>query len=483
MKIAVVGGGTAGWSAAALLSANAAHDITVLDPSSIAPIGVGESTLPYLQVSHRAMGFSALLGSQWLKDLDATVKLTISFEHFHRIGSTWIHPFTDPYHIDRGLIVAAVNGYGHPMPGASAQMGFIQAHTYFGKLQSKGFITPEDWVAQNRYAKLAAGGAFHLDALRYAALLKRLCLSRTNVTSMDASVGAVRQKPSGAIDHLSLLGGGRLEADLYIDCTGFSALLSEAVGAVWESVSDQLLVDHAWVVQLPYRDVDVQRFNRTQCTALTQGWVFHIPLASRIGTGYIYASRYIDHDDACEELRTYLAQRWGYVPERIEPRRIAFKTGYRPKLWHHNVVAIGLSGFFCEPIESTAIALGQMAALELSRLLALSGPIPDGVAERFNALMLDQHLSVLTFVQWHYGLSERRDSAFWRAYGDMPMSSAQQALMTCFKQAPLTHGFDGKGVLQALGLQHSMFHEASWAMLMMGYGVRQAQSLTLERAV
>ena len=420
--ILIAGGGTAGWSTAAILSTNPSLRVTVLDPSHIAAIGVGESTLPHLHQAHKAMALPVLQTQRWAQAVDATVKLGIAFEDFYQSGQRWLHPFLDAAHIDRVRLAQSLAD--RELANAPDQWAFASEKTWAGKTLQKGFITQDDWFDRYRIAARGGGGAFHFDALKYAALLRQETTARANVQTYDAAIARVVCDASGAVGHLTLDDGHKLSADLYIDCTGFSAILADAVQSPWIKVADRLLVDQAWVVQLPYIDQARQQLNLTHCQGLGAGWVFHIPLGTRIGTGYIHASRYSDSESAKAALIAHLVSRWGYEAQVIEPRLVRFKTGFRPHLWHQNVVAIGLSGFFCEPIESTAIALGQYAAMLLAEYLG-AHHIPLALLRgRFNAEMREQHDDVLDFVQAHYQLTARSDTAFWKDYADAPRSKA-----------------------------------------------------------
>jgi len=479
--VLIAGGGTAGWSTAAILSANPALHVTVLDPSTIPSIGVGESTLPHLHLAHKAMALPSLQTEAWARAVDATVKLGIAFEDFYKKGARWLHPFLDAADIDRIRLGAAL--HAGALAQAPDQWAFAAEHTWAGAKLAGGFIERSTWFERYRVAAHGGGGAFHIDALKYAALLKQEVLARENVQVLDATIAQVHCDDRGAVSSILIDAGHALCADLYIDCTGFAGVLAQAVQSPWVSVADRLLVDQAWVVQLPFVDPARQRMNLTHCQGLPEGWVFHIPLQSRIGTGYIHASRYVDTEKAQADFISHLTRRWGYAPEAIEPRLVRFKTGFRPKLWHHNVVAIGLSGFFCEPIESTAIALGHYAAMLLAQYLHAAHVAPDALRDRYNAEMREQHDDVLDFVQSHYLLSARADSAFWRDYGRMSRPEALKRVIKAFEGNDEAL-IDDAAFRDLMQRRFGMFHGFSYVALLMGHGLRpHAERSTYESAL
>jgi flavin-dependent dehydrogenase len=415
------------------------------------------------------MALPSLQTEAWAQAVDATVKLGIAFEDFYQQGQRWLHPFLDAADIDRVQLGRALSD--GRLASAPDQWAFATEHTWAGAKLAAGFIERSTWFERYRVAAHGGGGAFHIDALKYAALLKQEVLARENVQVLDATILQVRCDDRGAVSSILIDGGHTLCADLYIDCTGFAAILASAVQSPWVSVADRLLVDQAWVVQLPYIDQARQQLNLTHCHGLSAGWVFHIPLGSRIGTGYIHASRYIDLNEAKAELIAHLVRRWGYEARVIEPRLVRFKTGFRPHLWHQNVVAIGLSGFFCEPIESTAIALGHYAAMLLAEYLGAAHLAPDALRDRYNAEMREQHDDVLDFVQSHYLLSARTDSAFWREYGRMTRPESLKRVIKAFEGGgeALREDFAFRDLMQR---RYGMFHGWSYMALLMGSGLR-----------
>jgi tryptophan halogenase len=216
---------------------------------------------------------------------------------------------------------------------------------------------------------------------------------------------------NGDIDALRTDAGRRLEADLFIDCTGFAALLIEkSLGVKWVDYSQWLLCDRALVMPVPY-DVHYPGFVRpyTMSTALSAGWVWDIPLHSRRGVGYVHSTAFIDPEEAEREIRTYE----GPHAERLDSRIVEFKVGMREKAWFRNCIAIGLSGGFLEPLESTGLYLSDLATVLLTEHFPFHGDM-ETLAFRYNRIMANRFYEVLDFINMHYCLTRRTDTEFWR---------------------------------------------------------------------
>ena len=467
--VVVAGGGTAGWSTAAILSSLPSLRITVLEPSDIATLGVGESTLPHLHLAHQTMGFKSFACADWLDEVDGTVKLTIEFADFFKKGSLWVHPFFDAHGLDRAWLTDRLLR-GLPCDAHRDQASFMFAHTLAGQRRARGFIDNANWFKQ---ASCDKEGAFHLNALRYAQYLKARTLERGQVKVLDDAIGTVIHQEDGSIASLKLRSGVSLTADLYIDCTGSRAVLLNALDEPWVSAHDRLLVDGAWLIQLPYRDRSTQLRNTTYCHALSSGWVFNIPLQSRIGTGYIFSSSHQSDEAAACEFAHHLQTLYGYEIDHLALRRLRFPTGYRNKQWVKNVVGVGMSSFFCEPLESTAIAMANSTALCLREALQNQHVGVDLLRDRLNRSQLQLAQSVLEFVQMHYTLTQRRDSAFWRDYQAQGLAEHQRLWMEHYTKAPQGKRFDMADVKAVFG-EFGMFCNLSYAMMFYGYGIKPA---------
>lgn len=468
-NIVIVGGGTAGWSTAAILSSNKELSITVIDPSAIPIIGVGESTIPHIHLAHKVMDFDILKGQQWLDRVDGTVKLTIEFADFNKLGEKWIHPFFDQSGADN-LVFKQIMRFGYPDTSTSSQQEFIEKHTAYGLLRTKGFIDSSRWF-QRSDSKTSA--AYHINAVKYAELLKQETLKRFNVKYVDKIVKSTDIDIQGNISALVMDDDSKINADLVVDCTGFSAHISNKVNSTWKSAADRLFVDGALTVQLPYINRSLQLRNTTYCHALSSGWVFNIPLQSRIGTGYIFSSYHQSKESATLEFINHLKNTYGYNESDIQPKWIPFKTGYRPTPWTKNVVAIGLSAMFCEPLESTAIAVAHSGAISLKSALEDQHIPIDTLRNNFNTTCVDRAESILSFVELHYTLTKRNDSAFWSDYAKLGPSAEQKELIDCYKQTHISReNFDVK-LQKFSSTKGKLFAHPSYACLFAGYDIHQ----------
>ncbi len=468
--LVIAGGGTAGWSTAAILSSLPGLRITVLEPSDIPTIGVGESTLPHIHLAHQKMGFEVFKSADWLDSVDGTIKLTIEFAEFEAKDKLWVHPFFDAYGLDRGWLTDRLLR-GLPSDTEQEQASFMFAHTSAGRRRKRGFIENASWFSQAACSKEAA---FHMNALAYAKSLKAMTLQRPQVQVLDDAIGAVTKDSDGSIESLILRSGASLTADLYVDCTGSSAMLLHALDEPWVSAHERLFVDGAWLIQLPYRDRHTQLRNTTYCHALSSGWVFNIPLQSRIGTGYIFSSSHQSDDAAAREFALHLQKHYGYEPSSLSFRRLRFATGYRKQQWVKNVIGVGMSSFFCEPLESTAIAMANSTALCLREALQNQHVSVELLRDRLNRSQRQLAQSVLEFVEMHYTLSKRSDSSFWRDYQAKGLTEHQRAWIERYSQAPKGKRFELADIKQVFG-EFGMFCNLSYAMMFYGYGIRPAK--------
>src|SRR5690606_12662435 len=294
--------------------------------------------------------------------------------------------------------------------------------------------------------------AFHFDASLYARFLRSMA-ERQGVTRQEGTIRSVeRDGESGDVTAVVLEGGERVEGDLFIDCSGFRGLLIEQeLGAGWEDWSHWLPMDHAWAV--PTANVGSPA-PFTRATAHSAGWQWRIPLQHRTGNGHVFSSSFIGEDEARELL---LANLEGEVL--AEPRLIKFATGRRKKAWSHNVVSLGLSSGFLEPLESTSIHLIQNG---ISRLLALfpGKPISPVEREEYNRGMGELHEDVRDFIILHYHATQRGDSEFWRYVRDMPVPESLARKMALWK----LHGRIFREGAELFGV-------TSWVAVMLGQNV------------
>jgi tryptophan halogenase len=401
MDIIVVGGGSAGWIAAATLQSrlngkgHGPANITVLASPDTPPIGVGEATIPTFRTMLKSFGVSE---PAFMRACNATFKQGIRFEDWSGEGNSYLHPFHRMQGPGVRSVVPDWLASDGRMPFAetvSAQPTLISAN------KAPRHLTDPDFEGAVPYA-------YHLDANAFAQFMKDH-LTAQGVVTRVAHVNDVIRDEHGNVSGLRTE-GEVLTADLYIDCTGQHSLLFETPD--WVSYADKLLCDAAVTFRVPSTQASPPLANFTNAKALPAGWAWDIGLRNRRGRGYVYSSRHC----SAEEAEATLRNDEGLTAQDLEARHITFKSGHRAAQWQGNVVAIGLSGGFLEPLESTGLYLADFA----SRLLVEMFPPQPGatrmvpLAQRFNNVMAEMYDDLADFLSLHYQVSGRRDSAFWR---------------------------------------------------------------------
>jgi tryptophan 7-halogenase len=399
-KIVVAGGGAAGWMMASLLGRHFERQpviITVVESSQIGTVGVGEATVPAIHEYFREIGIDAY---EVMRATQGTVKLGIEFDGWARPGRLFFHPF--------GL-------YGTPDRG-------VPFHQYWLRLRQSGDPTPLD--AYSLCTAMARANRFrpppqrvetdmefyrwavHFDASLFAHHLREFALRVLKVGRIDAKIVEVRlRKADGFIESLQLDTGQTLAGDLFIDCTGFRAvLLGEALGVAYCDWGDVLPCDRA--VAMPCTRTQALT-PYTRSIARAAGWQWRIPLQHRVGNGYVYSSLHISDDEAVHTLRRSVeGEPLG------EPFLLRFTTGRREKFWEKNCIAAGLAAGFMEPLESTSITLIQTAAERLVSLfpdLGCSGVLVD----EFNRQTTLEYERIRDFLVLHYLANCRQGEPFW----------------------------------------------------------------------
>ena len=403
-RILIVGGGSAGWMAAAYLDAVLNYDgekpvdISLIESPDVPRIGVGEATIPSINHILAAIGIDE---KEFMRRTDGTFKQAIKFINWlDNRGEGYYHAFGryTPTPIDDSGMRWLMSDRSTPfMETISAQPRLCEWN-----------LAPQMMGRWDFGPKLTY--AFHMNALKFADYLCEIAVSR-GVTRYLDNVTQVEMQENGHIAALQTKGGKRLEADLYIDCTGFAGLLIEkALGVSWVDYSQWLLCDRALVMPVPY-EVHYPGFVRpyTMSTALSAGWVWDIPLHNRRGVGYVHSSAFIGEEQAEQEIRAYE----GPHSEELPSRLVHFRVGMREQAWFRNCIAIGLSGGFLEPIESTGLYLSDLATVMLTEHFPHRGNA-EVLARRYNRIMANRFYEVLDFINLHYCLTRRADSAFWR---------------------------------------------------------------------
>jgi tryptophan halogenase len=406
-NVVIVGGGTAGWMSAAALSKyldKTDVSVTLIESEQIETVGVGEATIPAIAKFNAALGIDEY---EFLKATQGTYKLGIEFENWGHIGESYFHPFGvhgfDLEGIDFHHFWRRHKDIGGTAPLDDYSLNARAAHT--GK-----FIRPEPQHGSviNRLAY-----AFHFDAVLYAKFLRGFAEAR-GVVRREGIVDKVDLDPeTGFIQKIGLKDGREYAADLFIDCTGFRGVLIEgALKSGYENWHKYLPVDRAVAVTTS-RTQPPPPF--TTATAYDAGWQWKIPLQHRDGNGYVYCSDYLSEDQAEADFRGRLT---GELLK--EPKHLRFVTGRRKKLWNKNCVAIGLSGGFMEPLESTSIHMIQSG---ISKLVALfpSRDMNEAVQSEYNRLIHDDFTHIRDFLMLHYVATRRDDSPLWDYVREMEL--------------------------------------------------------------
>lgn len=403
-RVLVVGGGSAGWMAAAYLNAALNQgsirraQISVIESPDAPRIGVGEATVPSIQHLLAVIGINP---TEFMTEVDATFKQSIRYVN-------WLHNKGEFYH--------------HPFTRYSSQQQTLAGHLWLGSDRSIPFmetVSPQPMACEMGLSPLSldpdvAGPrlkyAYHMNALKFADYLTKFSTER-GVSHILDHVVDVEMAENGNIAAVKTRTGQRIESDLFVDCTGFSALLIEQnLGVDWVDCSQWLLCNQAVTMHVPYEHYYAGHVRPyTQASALSAGWVWDIPLRDKRSLGYVHSSAFLDAEGAEAELRAFE----GAHSEGLDARLVPFKVGHRRQQWYKNCIAIGLAGSFIEPLESTGLYLSDLATV----MLAEHFPRDDNyepLAYRFNRILSNRYYEILDFINMHYCLTQRADTEFWR---------------------------------------------------------------------
>ncbi|WP_114240869.1 tryptophan halogenase family protein [Dyella sp. C9] len=409
-NVLVVGGGTAGWLAACYLAkaVNAVHpdsvQVHLVESPDIGLLGVGEATFPSIRGTLSAIGLDE---RRFLVGATATYKQGIHYRHWVRPPGTpgsdhFFHPFSLPSQRPGGpelLPYWLLGEAPHGMPFADA---VCMQSTLVDHFRAPKRATDADYQGPMNHA-------FHFDAACFARVLAEHGQQSLGVKRHVATVERTELDEQGAIARV-ITSAGELSADLYVDCTGLrGSLIGGVMQSPFRSRRDVLFADRAVAMQVPYERADTPIPSYTISTAQEAGWIWDIGLQKRRGVGYVYSSRHTGQERAEQVFRRYL----GPVADELTPLHIKFETGYRPEHWRKNCVAVGLAGGFVEPLESTGIALVELATYLLTHLLPSDTDAMERAATHFNAMMVARYDRIIDFIKMHYCLSQRRDSPFW----------------------------------------------------------------------
>jgi tryptophan halogenase len=446
--IVIVGGGTAGWMAAAALSRlrkGRELAITLVESEAIGTVGVGEATIPPFVDFQRLLEIDE---AEMLSQVQGSFKLGIQFVNWGKLGDSYIHPF---------------GGYGYEIGGLSFHhiwhqqraMGdkrpiqVFNAETmaaFFGKFAKTDDLKRDDLPPINY--------AYHINATAYAGFLRKYAEKR-GVVRREGLVEDVKlDGESGDVTSIVLQGGLEIAGDLFVDCSGFRGLLIEqALQTGYEEWTHWLPCNRAVALGCN-RDDGSPPAPFTRATAHSAGWQWQVPLQHRNGNGHVYCDAFMQADEATDILIANMAGK-----PTSEPNHLRFVTGRRKKFWNRNVVALGLAAGFMEPLESTSIHLINTGITKLVALLSLEG-VNALQAQSFNRLTTKEYEKIRDFLILHYSATSRTDSEFWNYCRNMSVPDSLTEKTELFR-------LNG----QIFREDDELFTESSWAAVMMGQGI------------
>jgi tryptophan 7-halogenase len=457
--VVIVGGGTAGWLTAGIIAARhqsrmkaGGLSITLIESPDIRIIGVGEGTWPTMRGTLERMGVSE---TALFRQCDAAFKQGGKF-------AGWTTGAED-------------DAYYHPLmvPQGFSQVNLVPHWLLKGQQQTFcDFVTPQGRLCDEGLApksitdgeyRAVANYAYHLDAGKFAPFLAKHCAEKLGVRHVLADVVQVKQSESGDIQSVLTRQAGDISGDLFIDCSGFHALLiGKTLGVGFKSCSDTLFCNTALAVQVPFDAPNDPIASQTIATAQDAGWIWDIGLPTRRGVGYVYSDRHASEEAARETLLRYIGSKHKDLPV----RKIPIRAGHRETFWKNNCIAVGLAAGFLEPLESSAIVLGELSAKLIAEQFPACREVMDLVAKRFNEVTHYRWGRIIDFLKLHYCLTQRTDSAFWRDNVDpATMPDRLKELLTLWKyQSPWF--FDEFDRLE------EVFPAASYQYVLYGMGFR-----------
>jgi len=438
-RVVIVGGGTAGWMAAAGLAKSLGQtiDITLVESDEIGTVGVGEAVIPLIKSFHVLLD---LKEDEFLRAVNGTIKLGIEFDNWGRLGESYIHPFG----------ITGVEAWAAPF-----HHYWLRARRQGSKDALRTFSLEASMAQAGRFtldSEPRPQYAYHFDASLYAKYLRKLS-EANGVDRVEGKVVDVQvHGETGFIESVELESGERIEGDLFIDCSGFRGLLIQQVlQAEWVDWSHWLRNDRAVAVQTELVSPPAPY---TRSTARTCGWQWKIPLQNRVGNGLVYCSDYLSDDEAKKTLLDNLEG--GPLNE---VRTIRFRTGRRARQWVKNCVAVGLSSGFLEPLESTSIHLIQNSILRLVRMFP-AAEIDPAEVRQFNNETTQEIEQIRDFIILHYKVTQRRDSKYWVDCREMAIPESLAHKIALFESNA-----------RAVRENNETFHERSWAAVMLGQGI------------
>lgn len=446
MRLIIIGGGTAGWMAAACLRRFLPDgwSVQLVESDDIGTVGVGEATIPQIRLFNEALGIEE---DEFLTATQGTIKLGIEFADWTRPGHRYMHAFGA---IGRGLGLLEFQHYWLRARDldAAQELGAYSLNEQAARARrmQRGSPRTSAYLHEMPYA-------FHFDAALYAAYLRRRA-EASGVERIEGKVAGVRRNgETGDVVGVTLADGRAIDGDFFIDCSGFRGLLIEgALATGYDDWSRWLLNDRA--VAVPCAHGATPQLPWTGATARDAGWQWRIPLQHRIGNGYVYSSAHLSDDAAIDTLLAHLDG-----PAHAEPNRLRFTSGKRRRMWNHNVVALGLASGFMEPLESTSIHLVQSGISRLLKMLP-AGVTDPAVAAEFNRQSDFEWERIRDFIILHFKATERRDTPYWQDRAAMPIPDTLAAKIELFRAQGL------------IFREHEeLFTESGWLQVLVGQGI------------
>lgn len=468
-SVLIVGGGTAGWMTALYMRHKLPKsvNISLVESSDIGIIGVGEGSTPYMKNFFDELGIAE---SEWMASTDATFKSGIRFDNWcgEQQYSSYFHPFFNEFDIQP----AEMFFYNSGLKRRGYQANAKPDHYFTASYIADQYRNPKP--VNNTQKHVDYG--YHFDSVKLARFLREKAIAN-GVQHIVANISHAQLKDSGDIGHVETDEGEALQADFFIDCTGFRSLLAQdALSQPFHSYKDWLFNDAAVAIQTPI-DKNIGFKAQTTSKALSCGWMWQIPLTSRWGNGYVYSSQYLSPEDAEQELRQELGLDSAFE---VKAKHLKMKVGRVENHWCRNCVAIGLSQGFIEPLEATALMLVQFAIQNLTVALTKcqeSGKSPQQIdIDAYNAEMNRLFEGVKDYITVHYLLNTRTDSQYWiDAREKTRVSQRVQTLLNAWDQ-----GKDFEVALNSINDQ-LVYLRPSWYCILSGMGRHPTQLRETDR--
>jgi tryptophan halogenase len=444
-KIVIVGGGTSGWLAAAMLCQHLKRElcqIELVESDEIGTIGVGESTVPPFVGLIQRLGIDE---QDFIRATHATYKLGIQFVGWQRRATSYFHPF--------GVIGKPIGAHDFYQcwlrARASGDTSELQDFSPCNVMAEHGRFFPP-----SRARNTPIGGAnyaLHVDAALVARYLRDYSEAR-GLKRTEGRVVEVKQREDGFIESVALENGKEIRGDYFIDCTGFrSLLIGKTLGVENIDWSNYLPCDRAIAVR---SEIQYPLVPYTRATAQSAGWMWRIPLQHRLGQGYVYSSRFCSDANAKSTLLRNLGSSC-----LEEPRIIPFTTGHKRQFWKLNCLSLGLSSGFIEPLEATSIHLIARGVEFFLRYFPARDCDPALIRE-YNRRMTADFEEVRDFIVLHYSATRRDDSPFWQWCKTMPIPESLRERIDLFA----SHGALRDGV-------DELFRASSWQSVFEGMGI------------